>query len=209
MTVRDPFCTCLLAHNRCFYILVALIFTLIQLIFTPIQQAQLSRLVRNCDLIRSLFLIQEQHLCNSYNLADKLFLKWMICARYSDVTWASWRLKSPTTVCTMCSANFNEHIKAAYNWSFVRSPMDCPRKKPVMRIAFLCHDVIIHWALRWRCLGRQRRKVVVEKWTSSTLVLLPTFICRWWLIRPQTLCHRHRKMPCLSELTQLPTIETL
>ena len=60
-----------------------------------------------------------------------------------------------------------------------------------------------HWALRWRCLGRQRKRVVQAKWTSSTLVRLPTLTFRWWLIRPQTLCHRHRKTLCLSELPRL------
>ena len=58
---------------------------------------------------------------------------------YSDVTWASWCLKSSATrsfVQPLFQANFKESIKALHHWLFVRGNPDSPHESPVMRKAF-------------------------------------------------------------------------
>ena len=53
---------------------------------------------------------------------------------YSDITWASWRLKSPATqlfVQPLVFFDVNQNIKALSEWPFVQG-------------IHQCHDVIIH-----------------------------------------------------------------
>ena len=71
----------------------------------------------------------------------------------SDVTWASWHLKSPATrqlVQHLVQANMKGNIKGLHHWSFVRrihlSSVDSPHKGPVMQKVLPCHDIrLLHF----------------------------------------------------------------
>ena len=72
-------------------------------------------------------------------------------ARYNDVTWASWRLKSPVTrlFWQFVQAINKGHIKGVYYWHVKVAkgiqwwPVDSPHKGTIMQKAFLCHDVVV------------------------------------------------------------------
>ena len=82
----------------------------------------------------------------------------------SDVTWASWRLKSPATrlsVQQLVQASNKEDIKVLpYHWSFVVT--DSPRKRPVMLKVSPLYDVIIP----------NLRHTIAGNWRTLTVHLL-------------------------------------
>ena len=69
------------------------------------------------------------------------------CVHCSDVTWASWGLRSPGTWLFIQQVNSNENLKASHHWPFVRGihqPLvDSPHKGSVMLKTFPCYDIIM------------------------------------------------------------------
>ena len=75
---------------------------------------------------------------------------------HNDVTWLSWRLKSPATrmIVHSLSDQYHRKIGNSHHKFFVR-PVVSLHKAPVMRQTFPYHDVIIHL---WRLLYIQHMR---------------------------------------------------
>ena len=93
---------------------------------------------------------------------------------HGNVIWVPWHLKTPATQLMFQQldlTNIKGNIKAPYHWPcerwIHRSPMDSPRKRPVQRRAFPCHDVVT-------C--AQVRISYIDVYNSDTVTNLVTLI---------------------------------
>ena len=89
---------------------------------------------------------------------------------HGDVTWASWRPKSPITqlvVKELVRANIKENIKVSHLW-----PVDSHHRRPVKQKVFPCQN----WTWTWR----RGQNITISCFTSiekaSVLVLKEWFL---------------------------------
>ena len=82
-----------------------------------------------------------------FSFEDRDMMQINYPSHYHMVTWAPWRLKTPTTRLFVQQGGIKVNIKFPHHWPFVRgfhrSPVESPHKGPVMRKAFPCHGAIM------------------------------------------------------------------
>ena len=84
---------------------------------------------------------------NNIDKSCRLMISQQTASNYSDVSWASWYLKSMATwlyVNQLVQANDKENTQSLHYWPIVNGwQVDSPHKGPVMLKMFPCHAILM------------------------------------------------------------------